>query len=499
MPQQVLKPVLVYTHITENRRMTAFLIALFGLLLLPASYPFSEYLWATILMSTERGNIAEFTLNTHIMGMVVVGFTFVLLVVWLEFRSAEATVLRVAAARPLGPDEEEVLRRAVENLCIGAGLPQPTLYVAEVAAPNAFTVGLSPESAKLVVTRGLLGLLERRELEGVIAHELSHIGNRDTRLYTITSAMEHLLSFPWRIIGAFLSIFFRINWYLGSVVRFFVILYLIIGIFTATMDIGWLLGAMMAYVFFVGPLFGLAVRLAISWKRELLADADAYLLTRNPDALARALVKIASAKKLKMKMHAAMARMYIVDPLSGILSTHPPVEERISALGKMGSGFQPQMLEEAKTTGTEFGNTYHFPPISVQENPSIITAAFYGILAGTVTTVVLSILKLLLEVVAPETEAELWWTPQVYMVPGGVAAGVAAYRTGIQGARILAYAIVFGFISGILSAMIATPMLGINPEKLPLTYQFSHYLRSLIEVIIGALLGSVFGGVKVKR
>ena len=194
-----------------------------------------------------------------------------------------------------------------------------------------------------MITRGLLELLDRRELEGVVAHELSHIGNQDIRLYTITApAMETLLRIPSQIVVTFFHALVRskVGTFIAAVFAMLMLFYLSL-IISAAHDFGgeiqrWFYIALglNVYVFLVGPLFGWMVRMAIARQREFLADADAVLLTRNPDALARALVKITRANDPETKVHPAMARMCIVDSQARHFSNHSHPSRNVSPLSR---------------------------------------------------------------------------------------------------------------------------------------------------------------------
>ncbi|HEU4758987.1 MAG TPA: M48 family metalloprotease, partial [Dehalococcoidia bacterium] len=177
MTQEAPERILVYDRIDANRRSTALLLAVFGVVFLPVAGYLAMYLmlWVALalgivvagvglgdVLAGDEGSIIVF-------GVVDAAISVLILVAvaYIQFRYATALVLRLARARPLAADEGPELRRMVENLCIGAGLPQPRLYIVESPAPNAFAAGLDAEHASLAVTRGLLALLDRRELEGV--------------------------------------------------------------------------------------------------------------------------------------------------------------------------------------------------------------------------------------------------------------------------------------------------------------------------------------------
>ncbi len=399
MAQEAPERVLVYDRIDTNRRNTALLLAVFAVVLLPVAGYLAMYLmlWVALalgivvagvglgdVLAGDEGSIIVFgAVDAAISVLILVA------VAYLQFRYATALVLRFARARPLGEGAEPELRRTVENLCIGAGLPQPRLYVVESPAPNAFAAGLDPEHAALAVTRGLLALLDRRELEGVIAHELSHIGNGDTRLSTVLAAGVALLRLPFVIVAGIIRFLFRIHWALG----WGLLLYLGLPVL-ATIPFGIsvvddfrredpLVGVMFAfsmvlpvYVFVGAPLIAHFLRVAVMRQREYLADADAALLTRGPEALARALAKIGAAGQGQRKVAAAAAHLYIVDPVPAdapwwdrLVSTHPPIEERIALLGQIGGGIVPSVLQAAEEAGVRFRADVPAAPIEPAGRP----------------------------------------------------------------------------------------------------------------------------------
>ncbi|MCX7973482.1 MAG: M48 family metallopeptidase [Candidatus Aminicenantes bacterium] len=244
---------------------------------------------------------------------------------------SDRIILAISRARPLEKREYPFLYHTVEGLALAAGLPRPACYLIDDSAPNAFTAGRSPRRAFIVVTRGLVEKLNRLELEGVIGHEMAHIKNHDTLLQTLTAVMVGiivLLSDWWRR-----SIFWaqprrldkRKGW--GSQLQG---LWLILGFFLVI----------------IAPFVAKLIRLAISRQREFLADAEGVRLTRYPPGLASALKKIAEDKEPLEVANRATAHLYIVNPLkeewhrkiSRLFMTHPPIEERIAALEKMGGG-----------------------------------------------------------------------------------------------------------------------------------------------------------------
>lgn len=236
---------------------------------------------------------------------------------------SDKIILRLTRARLASEKEFYDLHNIVENLAITAGLPKPRIFVIDEPAPNAFATGRNKEHAAVAVTTGLLGMLDRTELEGVIAHELSHIGNRDILLSTIVSVLAGLI-----IIAA--DFFLRSHfWGLGG---------------RRDGGRGGQAGAIIMIVGFIfvilSPVIATLIQLAISRKREFLADASGALLTRYPEGLASALQKISRYGKPMQNASNATAHLFIANPFgakafSGVAKlfmTHPPVEERIKVL-----------------------------------------------------------------------------------------------------------------------------------------------------------------------
>ncbi len=239
-----------------------------------------------------------------------------------SFWFSDKIVLAMGRAKPIEKKDNPELYRLVENLCITAGLPVPKIYIINDSSPNAFATGRNPSHAVIAVTSGLLVKLEKTELEGVLAHELGHIGNRDTLLATIVVVLVGLI-----IRTA--DLFFRTR--LGSRKR--------------DRDGGGSILVLLGLVFMIlAPIAAQLMRLAISRKREFLADASGALLTRFPEGLARALEKISSDPVPLRTASNATAHLYIVNPLKGerannwlakLFMTHPSLEQRIAALRGM--------------------------------------------------------------------------------------------------------------------------------------------------------------------
>jgi heat shock protein HtpX len=228
-------------------------------------------------------------------------------------------VLRVSGAVPADPDQFQQLNDLVDALAIGEGIPKPAVYVIDDPSPNAFATGVSPEKAAVTVTTGLLTIMNREELEGVIGHEMSHIKNHDVRLLLVVGTLigmaALLASILWR--SAF---FVRGGRGQGN--------QLILIVFAA--------GVLLAIV---GLIFGPLIRLSLSRRRESLADASGVELTRNPAGLLSALKKLQQNNTPFKNMNHATAAMCIDDPLQHhdawyhhLYDTHPPIEDRIAAL-----------------------------------------------------------------------------------------------------------------------------------------------------------------------
>jgi heat shock protein HtpX len=236
---------------------------------------------------------------------------------------SDTIVLKLAGAKPAERETNFDLYTIVENLSITAGLPMPKVYIVNDPAPNAFATGRDKGHAVVAVTTGLLNILNKTELEGVIAHELSHVGNRDMLLSTVVVVLVGFISV--------LADVFRRNLFFGGMGR-------------RRDDNEGNGGAILMIIGIVlsilAPIFAILIQLAISRKREFLADASGALLTRYPEGLAHALQKISQYSKPMARQSNAIAHLYIADPrgsrlgrrIGGLFATHPPAEERIKAL-----------------------------------------------------------------------------------------------------------------------------------------------------------------------
>ncbi|MEE8346231.1 MAG: M48 family metallopeptidase [Dehalococcoidia bacterium] len=300
--------VLIYDRIDSNRRSTFLLLFVFVLLLAGMS----------IAMGIILGLPYPFA------PLLIIPF---LIVAVVSYYSSSRVALAISQAREVTKEREPELFRTVENLCIGAGLPMPRVYVIEDGSPNAFATGRDPDHAAVVVTRGLLQKLDKLELEAVIAHELSHIGNYDIRVMTIVVVLVGL--------SALMADFALRLTFWGAGRR--------------SSNRGRGGGAAVLIVYAIAlvaiiltPIAAQLIRFAVSRQREFLADASGALLCRNPDALARALEKISADPDPLEVANKATAHLYINSPLrehksmlNSMFSTHPPIEERVRLLRAM--------------------------------------------------------------------------------------------------------------------------------------------------------------------
>ncbi|MCA9358938.1 M48 family metalloprotease [Candidatus Kaiserbacteria bacterium] len=238
---------------------------------------------------------------------------------------SDKIVLRMTNAKQISKEQAPELYNIVENLSITAGLPMPKVFIVEDPSPNAFATGRDPEHAVVAATTGLLQILDRTELEGVMAHELSHVGNRDMLVMTVAVVLAGFIA----IVADF---FTRMMMFGGGDNRDRHPAFLILGV----------IGIILA------PIAAKMIQLAISRKREYLADASGALLTRYPEGLASALEKINNSHTPMRNASHATAHLFISDPfkdekkgimqkISGLFQTHPPAQDRINRLRNMGS------------------------------------------------------------------------------------------------------------------------------------------------------------------
>jgi heat shock protein HtpX len=319
----------MYSEIASNKRRSIIFVGLFfviwlaiggvlGLLFRAATHPSVT----TSYRSTQAINSDWAPVVTGI----VIGGLLALVGIFYSLTAGAKLVLRTSGAVPADGTKYRQLHNLVESLAIGEGIPKPAVYVIDDPSPNAFATGVSPNKAAITYTSGLLTIMNREELEGVTSHEMSHIKNHDIRLLLVVSTMiglaALLASILWR--AAFWSSFGDENG--GG--QFVIVLFVA--------------GALLAVVGFI---FGPLIRLALSRRRESLADVSGVELTRNPVGLLNALKKLQQNDKPFKKMNHATAAMCIDDPLQHheawyhrFYDTHPPIEDRISELEKIATG-----------------------------------------------------------------------------------------------------------------------------------------------------------------
>jgi heat shock protein HtpX len=263
-------------------------------------------------------------------GPSALGFSGIALIIagimnFFSYYYSDKMVMAISGAKQIQKKDNPTVFRTVENLCIASGLPMPKIYIIDDSAPNAFATGRDPKHASIAFTTGILDKLSKLELEGVAAHELSHVGNYDSRFMTIVSILVGSVALlaDW---------FIRITWWGGgrdddrdSSNAIFMVIALVLAI--------------------LAPIVATLIQLAISRKREFLADASGALLTRNPEELATALIKISKDPEPLEAANKATAHLYIVNPFkeghklvgtfANLFNTHPPIEERVRALRNM--------------------------------------------------------------------------------------------------------------------------------------------------------------------
>ena len=419
MTPTMTQPVLVYTRIAQNRRKTWLLVAFAVASIIPFVLAIS-YAVSSIIMSEVAGRehvervreirmhkeMADLSLEVQgqytdeirmkeielrrederqmaidrdihkkLIAVISLALLAVLgLLFWGVASSPTSRVLALTGARPADTPEAEC-KRLLENLSIGAGLPTPRLYVIESSSPNAFAAGTNPRHSVVVVTRGLLLLMDQRELEGVLAHELSHIANQDTRLNTIVASIALFLRLPYLLrkrqrrgrgsMNNYNPIYRRFRMYRLA------------------------LAPLYLYIFFIAPFIASVIRAAISRGREYLADADAALLTRYPEGLMRALAKVRGAGSALAAANPVVSHFYFGDPApsnfsfgifgGNLLATHPPIDQRILRLAEYHGGVPPAVIEGAVKAGQQFGQEHpeitenDFAPVSASDELSVLT------------------------------------------------------------------------------------------------------------------------------
>src|SRR5260221_2011117 len=261
-------------------------------------------------------------------GLGIVGIAFIVsgVMSFVSYYYSDKVILTMSGARPVDRKRDFLFYTVAQNMALASGLPTPKLYVIEDDAPNAFATGRDPAHAAICATRGLLDRLNRTELEGVIGHEMTHVRNYDTRLGAIVAVMVGMIA----LLGDW---FLRMSFWGGRGRR--------------SDDEGGQLGAVFMVLGFIfallSPIIATLIQLAISRRREFIADAGSVELTRQPSGLINALKKISVVDEPLKEANKATAHLYIINPFkhgakswfSGLFDTHPTIASRIQALQKM--------------------------------------------------------------------------------------------------------------------------------------------------------------------
>ena len=296
----------VYEQVDRNKRKSALIIAFFVAFI--------------ALVAWVLGEASGYGLSWVGLALIFSG-----LVSFFSYYNSDKIILAISKARPASRKKDFKFYTVTENLCLATRLPLPKLYVIDDSAPNAFATGRDPGHAVVCATTGLIDKLDRTELEGVIAHELSHIKNYDIRVMSLVTVLVGLVT----LLG---------DWFLRATYwgrgrdndrnQVKVVIF-VVGVVLALLS----------------PLIANLIKLAVSRRRELLADASAVKITRFPQGLARALEKISHDREPLEAANKATAHLYIANPLknrhdsigwfAGLFNTHPPVSERIRALRQM--------------------------------------------------------------------------------------------------------------------------------------------------------------------
>jgi len=295
----------MYSQITQNKRKTVFLIIIFSMVILLISW------------------VLGMQFDSPTLG-ILIGTMVATIMILIGYFKGDSVALAASGAKPIERRDRPELYDLVENLCITAGMPMPKVYIMHDPSANAFATGRDPEHASIAVTTGLLSIMTKAELEGVIAHELSHVKNYDIRVMTLVVVLVGVIVLLSDLILR--STFFRTgrrNQDSGQVALILVVVGLVLAI--------------------LSPIIAELIKLSVSRSREYLADASGSLLTRYPDGLADALQKIAEHDRPMARANHATAHLFLANPFDphvqkkfeSLFSTHPPIEDRIAKLRGM--------------------------------------------------------------------------------------------------------------------------------------------------------------------
>ncbi len=291
----------MYSAIAANKRNTILIMAIFIVIIAVIGYVFSE-IYGSI--GIFWGTLVGATIYTVI-----------------QYFIAAKLALSLNGAKEITKSDDPRLYRIVENLAITDGMPMPKVYVIDDPAPNAFATGRNPEHAHVAASRGILELMDDRELTAVMAHEMGHVKNYDIRVMMIVFGLVSA-------IGLIADAFLRMMWFGGGDDSPPHPIFLILGIVAALL----------------APFVAIIVQAAISRQREYLADATGAMTTRDPEALASALQKLGATGTAMRRQNSSTAHLFFASPLKGaslakLFSTHPPIEERVARLRSIGSSF----------------------------------------------------------------------------------------------------------------------------------------------------------------
>jgi heat shock protein HtpX len=296
----------IYQHIGSNKRETFVVMTVFIALVGLVGWVAGEYL--------EPGY--GYTISLFALGFSCLSSIF-------SYYFSDKMVLAISKAHEVTPEQAHDLHDLVDNMSIASGIPKPKIYIIDDTAMNAFATGRDPKHGVICFTSGIVQKLEKRELEGVVAHEMSHIGNHDTLLMVVVSVLVGTI--------ALLSDIFTRGVFYGRKGR------------NRESDSGGAFLIIGLVLLILSPLIATIIKLAISRNREYLADATAALITRYPEGLARALEKLDADKEILEVANSATSHLYIDDPvvtrgggkLANLFCTHPPIQDRVARLRSM--------------------------------------------------------------------------------------------------------------------------------------------------------------------
>lgn len=287
----------MYKEISANKRKTVLMMLIFVMIVAGFGWIFGKFVGSeSILPYVLLGSLAY---------------------IFISYMSGSKVALALNGAKQIAKQDNPRLWRTVENLSITTGLPMPKVYIINDPAPNAFATGRDPNHSVVCVTNGLLDIMNDTELEGVLAHELGHIGNYDIRVSLIAFGLVGIISILADII-------LRLTWFSGDDDNNNSIFF-VIGIVAAI----------------VTPIIATLIQLSISRRREYLADATGALTTRYPEGLASALEKISQAGSTMKRQNTSTAHLFFANPMrkktiTNLFSTHPPIAERVKKLREIG-------------------------------------------------------------------------------------------------------------------------------------------------------------------